>query len=151
MARMHARKKGKHGSKKPLRKNPPVWVKYKPKEVEKLIVELAKKSKQSSEIGTILRDTHGIPDARLVTGTRISNTMKQNKVYSELPEDMLNLIKRAVNLRKHMGTHKKDLHSKRGLQLIESKIKRLVKYYREKGVLPSDWRYDWEKAKLLVE
>ena len=151
MARIHARKKGKHGSKKPLRKNVPVWIKYKPKEIEELVVDLAKQCKQSSAIGAILRDSYGIADVKLVTGKRISEIMKQNNAYSELPEDLLNLIRRAVNLRKHLEIHKRDLHSKRGLQLIESKIKRLVKYYRENGTLPRDWRYDWEKAKLLVE
>jgi len=63
----------------------------------------------------------------------------------------LNLMKRAVNLRNHLENHPKDLHSRRGLQLIESKIKRLVKYYRRKKVLPENWKYTPETAKLLVE
>jgi len=151
MARIHSRKKGKHGSKKPLRKSKPIWVKYTVKEIEGVIIDLAKKGNQSSIIGTILRDSYGIPDVKLVTGKKISQILKENKVYSELPEDLLNLIKRAVNLRKHMEAHNKDLHSKRGLHLIESKIRRIGKYYKNKGVLPEDWRYDWKKAKLLVE
>ena len=151
MARIHARKKGKHSSKKPLRKNKPIWVKYKPKEIEELVVQFAKNGHQSSKIGLMLRDSYGIPNVRLVSGKKISKILIENKVYSELPEDLLNLIKRAVNLRKHLEIHKKDLHSKRGLQLIESKIKRIGRYYKEKGVLPKDWRYDWNKAKLLVE
>ncbi|HDI10435.1 MAG TPA: 30S ribosomal protein S15, partial [Euryarchaeota archaeon] len=60
------------------------------------------------------------------------------------------LIKRAVNLREHLDKHPKDLHSRRGLILIESKIRRLVKYYVNKGVLPEGWKYDPEQAKLLV-
>ncbi|HIQ50834.1 MAG TPA: 30S ribosomal protein S15, partial [Nautiliaceae bacterium] len=50
-----------------------------------------------------------------------------------------------------LENHPKDLHSKRGLQLIESKIKRLVKYYKRKKVLPENWKYTPEIAKLLVE
>lgn len=77
--------------------------------------------------------------------------MKEHGLYPKVPEDLLNLMRRAVNLRKHLEQHPKDLHSKRGLQLIESKIRRLVKYYKSKGVLPADWRYTPETARLLVE
>ncbi|ENN95616.1 30S ribosomal protein S15P [Methanocaldococcus villosus KIN24-T80] len=151
MARMHARKRGKSGSKRPPRKEVPEWVKYTPEEVENLVVELAKKGYQSAQIGLILRDSYGIPDVKLITGKKISRIMKEHGLYPKVPEDLLNLMRRAVNLRKHLEQHPKDLHSKRGLQLIESKIKRLVKYYKRKGVLPQDWRYTPETARLLVE
>ena len=55
-----------------------------------------------------------------------------------------------MNLRKHLEKNKKDYSSKRGLELTESKIRRLVKYYKKRKVLPEDWKYDPEKAKLLV-
>lgn len=151
MARMHARKRGKHSSTKPIRKTSPSWVKIKKSDIEKKIVELAKQGKGSGEIGIILRDSYGVPDVKLAIKKSITDVMKENKVYPGLPEDILNLIKRAVSVRKHMDTHKKDVHSKRGLQLIEAKIKRLGRYYVRKGRLPRDWRYDPEKAKLLVE
>jgi small subunit ribosomal protein S15 len=34
--------------------------------------------------------------------------------------------------------------------LTESKIKRLVKYYRRTKKLPKDWRYDPEQAVLII-
>ena len=37
---------------------------------------------------------------------------------------------KALGLRKHLGDNKKDLHNKRQLNLTESKIRRLVRYYR---------------------
>lgn len=151
MARMHARKRGRSGSKRPVRKEVPEWVQYTPEQVEQLVVELAKKGYQSAQIGLILRDTYGIPDVKLITGKKISKIMKEHGLYPKVPEDLLNLMRRAVNLRKHLEQHPKDLHSKRGLQLIESKIRRLVKYYKSKGVLPADWRYTPETARLLVE
>ena len=40
MARMHSRKRGKHGSKKPAKKTSPPWIRYKPKEVELLIAKI---------------------------------------------------------------------------------------------------------------
>ena len=49
-----------------------------------------------------------------------------------------------------MEKNKKDYVAKRGLQLTESKIKRLTKYYKRVGKLPENWKYDREKVKLLV-
>ena len=59
-------------------------------------------------------------------------------------------VKKAVNLGRHLEEHPKDLHSKRGRQLAESKIYRLSKYYKQKGILPSDWKYSRERAVLMV-
>ncbi|RLF78179.1 30S ribosomal protein S15 [Thermococci archaeon] len=151
MARRDSRKKGKHGSKKPPVKFVPKWVKYKKEEVEKLVIELAKKGYSSALIGQILRDQYGIPDVKVITGKKISKIMKENKLYPEIPEDLLNLLKRAVRLRDHLEKHKSDKHSRRGLQNLESKIRRLAKYYIREGVLPKDWKYSPEEAKLLVQ
>ena len=64
---------------------------------------------------------------------------------------MYNLIKKAVQLHYHMGKNKRDYTSKRGLELTESKIRRLAKYYKKEGMLPVDWKYDVDKARLLVK
>jgi len=150
MARMHSRKKGKSGSKKPMKASAD-WVKLKPAEIEEIIVKLAKKGKISAEIGIELRDSYGIPSARMFTKQKIAQTMKKHDVYAKLPEDMFNLMKRAVNLHGHMEKNKGDYTSKRGLELTESKIRRLAKYYRSQGLIANDWKYDYEKAKLLVK
>jgi len=50
-------------------------------------------------------------------------------------------LKRAIQTKKHLEKNKKDIHSKRGLQLIEAKIRRLAKYYKREGVLPKKWSY----------
>ena len=67
MARLYSGKKGRSGSTKPVRKVPPSWLKYKPAEVEKLVLKLAKEEKSSAEIGIILRDTYGIPNVKSIT------------------------------------------------------------------------------------
>jgi small subunit ribosomal protein S15 len=77
--------------------------------------------------------------------------MKESKIYPEYPEDLFNLLKQAVNLRSHLERNKRDYTSKRGLELLESKIRRLGKYYVRTGVLPEHWHYDPEQAKLLVQ
>lgn len=153
MARVYSRKKGRSGSKKPVQKTAP-WVKLKKEEVEEIIVKLAKKGHSSAEIGLILRDQYGIPSIRvkeLHMEDRIAKIMKKHKAYPPFPEDMYNLLRKAVLLHSHMSKNKRDYTSKRGLQITESKIRRLTKYYKSQKVLPADWKYDVDKAKLLVK
>jgi len=151
LARVYSRKKGKHGSKKPPIKIVPKWLKYKKSDVEKLVIDLAKQKYNSAVIGTILRDQYGIPDVKTFVGKSVVKMMKENKVYPDMPEDMLSLLKKAVNLRKHMEKSKGDASSKKGLEHLESKIRRLGKYYVREGKLPKNWRYSPEEAKLLVQ
>ncbi len=151
MARMYSRKKGKSSSSKPLQRTS-TWMKLKPAEVDEIIVKLAKQGKQSAEIGLILRDGYGIPSTRDAYKQRVARIMKKHGVYNEiLPEDMYNLVKRAVNLRKHMDNNKKDYTSYRGLELTESKIRRLAKFYKKQKALPEKWKWNPEKAKLWVK
>lgn len=151
MARMHARKRGRSGSKRPLIKTAPKWIRYKKNEVEKLVVKLAKEGKSTARIGMILRDEYGIPLVKSVTNKTITQILKENNLASKYPEDLFNLMKKAVNLRVHLSKNKSDYTSKRGLELLESKIRRLGKYYIKRKVLPQDWSYDPEKAKILVQ
>lgn len=150
MARMYSRKRGKSGSTKPADRKMS-WVKYKPAEIEELIVKFAKKGVGSAEIGLILRDQYGIPSVRDFSKVRIARIMKKNEIETPLPEDMFNLMKRAVLLRNHLGNNTHDYTSKRGLALTESKIRRLAKYYKQKKLLEHTWKYDPEKARLLVK
>jgi small subunit ribosomal protein S15 len=150
MARMHSKRKGKSGSTKPLRTSPPPWVTLSPEDLEDLIVTLAKKGETPSTIGTILRDQYGIPSAELITKKRITRILEEKGIRPELPEDLLNLIRRSVSLESHFAGNKKDNVAKRGKQLLESKINRLAKYYKRKGRIPSDWKYDPSKARLFV-
>lgn len=150
MARIHARRKGKSGSKHPYRSSKPDWITYDSKEVEDLIVKLAKEGNSQSKTGLLLRDQYGVPSVKDVTGKKIGYFLKKNDLLSELPEDIQNLIKKAINLRKHLSQNKKDKHNRRGLQLIESKIRRLANHYKKDGRLPDDWRYDPEKARLMA-
>jgi len=151
MARMHSRKKGKSGSKKPLNDKAPNWERYEKKEVELLIVKLAKEGKTSAQIGTILRDSYGIPNAKQITKNSITKTLAENKVSTKLPEDMIALIKREIIILNHLEENKHDQPSKRGAQLTESKIKRLAKYYKKHNRIPQTWRFSRENIKLLLE
>lgn len=151
MARMHSRKKGKAGSTKPLKKTVPSWVRYKDKEVEMLITKMAKEGKSPSVIGATLRDTYGIPDIKTLTGKSISKILEEHNLLPKLPADLTALMKRSIALRKHLETNKQDKTANRGLQLTESKIKRMVSYYKKTGKIEDSWKYQPEKIRLLLE
>ena len=79
---MHSRKKGKSGSTRPVKKTKPAWLALKPKEVEMLVLKLAKEGKTSSEIGIMLRDSYGIPSVKAITNKSIAKIMKEKNVLS---------------------------------------------------------------------
>ena len=141
MARMHARRKGTSGSKRPVQPDLS-FVKVKEKDVVDVILKLAKDDKKSSEIGLILRDTYGVPSVKALTGKSIGKILVENKVEKNVPEDLSNLVEKAKNLKKHLEKNTRDTHNKRGLILIESKIRRLTKYYKNKGKVPQNWSYN---------
>ena len=149
MARMHSRDKGKRGSKKPIPKIPS-WARYKGPEVEKLIIKLAKVDTTTSEMGMILRDNYGINSVKALTEKTITQILKENKLTKELPEDLMALIVKFVDVKKHLEKNRQDMTAKRGLQLTSSKIRRLMKYYKKTNKLPQDWKFDEEKVKMYL-
>tara|TARA_B100000459_G_scaffold142049_1_gene102380 strand:+ start:1143 stop:1598 length:456 start_codon:yes stop_codon:yes gene_type:complete len=151
MARMHSNGKGSSGSKKPDSNAPSAWSNSDKKEVEKLIVELSNAGNSTATIGTILRDRYAVPDARLVIGERISKILSRNDITTTYPEDMMNLMRRALGLIDHLNNNSKDLHNRRQLALCESKIRRLSRYYKRKGTLPDSWTYKRDQLRLMVE
>ncbi len=144
------KKRGQSHSTRPSTGISPRWVQFTPEEVEAIIVELARKGYPPSMIGILLRDQYGIPLAKSVIGQKVLDVLERHGVKQVVPEDLYNLMRRAVNLRKHLAVHPKDTHSLRGLIEIESKIRRLIKYYKRIGRLPGDWSYDPEKASVIV-
>ncbi|MCX6801614.1 MAG: 30S ribosomal protein S15 [Candidatus Diapherotrites archaeon] len=127
------------------------WVEMKPEEIIELIKKLSNEGVPKSEIGMILRDQHGIPEVRAITGKTVSDILKEQGTREEIPEDLMNLIRRSVTIKEHMGPNPKDMTAKRGYQMTVSKIRKLVEYYKKKGLLPGEWNFTEEKAKLLVK
>jgi small subunit ribosomal protein S15 len=147
---MHSRKRGKSGSTRPARLEKPTWVELSPEEVESEVVKLARRGQSKSMIGTIMRDSRGVPLVKLVTGKKVTQILNENEISSPLPEDLANLVRKALNIRKHLETNHKDKESRKGLNRCESKVYRLIKYYKKKNVLASDFKYDPEKIRTLV-
>ena len=150
LARLHSRKKGKSGSTRPSRLEKPVWIERSSEEVEELVIKLARRGYSKSLIGTILRDNYGIPLVKTITGKKIKQIFDENEIETALPEDLTNLVKKALNVRKHLEENHKDLEAKKGLNRVESKIYRLIKYYKKSKVLPTDFKYDPERIRTLV-
>lgn len=150
MARMHTRRKGQAGSKKPMRTEPPKWSNTNKEEIENTIQQLASGGKGSSEIGMILRDRYGVPDVTLVTGKKIGQILKEKNVAPKVPEDIQSIILNVLVLNKHLLKNKKDVHNKRSLNNMISKIRRLEKYYHREGVLPEDWKFSIQRAEMLI-
>ena len=62
----------------PYRRAPPSWLKTTPDDVVEQICKLARKGLTPSQIGVTLRDSHGIPQVRFVTGNKILRILKSN-------------------------------------------------------------------------
>lgn len=150
MAKMHTRRKGKSGSTKPIHLEVPTWSTMSTDEITKSILEMWKQGMSTSLIGMILRDKYGVPDVKLVTGKKITTILKDNDQKIAVPEDLYNLLVKAIGLRKHVINNHTDKHNTRSLHNIEAKIRRLVKYYQANKVLPADWKYKPETAEMLI-
>ena len=61
------------------------------------------------------------------------------------------VIKKDIAVRKHIERNSKDETARRGLILTESKIKRLVKYYKKAGKIPEEWKYDPRRVRFYIE
>ena len=151
MARVHTRGRGKSGSKRPVGAKNPEWVTLSSKEVEDLVVKYHRDGVPAAKIGLKLRDLHAVPSVRLATGKRVEELLAANKLTPEIPDDLMALLHKAVNLDRHISRNKKDLHNGHALRNVEAKIRRLVGYYQREGRMPASWRYSLSSAKLIVE
>ncbi|MGD2200796.1 MAG: 30S ribosomal protein S15 [Candidatus Bathyarchaeota archaeon] len=133
--------RGHSHSTRPVSKRPPNWVIYQPDEVKALIINLAREGKSQSEIGNLLRDEYGVPLSKPIVGYGIKYVLEEAGLAPRIPEDLYNLMVKATRLRRHMERNPRDFSNKRGLQITESKIYALTRYYKDKGALPMNWRH----------
>ena len=148
MGRMHTHNHGKSHSIRPIELKKPDWIKMESKEIEELIVKYAKEGMTSSQIGIKLRDQHAIPLVKPILNKTISDVLKENDLVPEIPEDLNNIVLRAVNLQKHLKENKGDSRNVRSLELIEAKVHRLSTHYKSKGIIPKKWKYKSVVAQL---
>jgi small subunit ribosomal protein S15 len=151
---MHTRRRGSSGSDKPTADDPPEWSDIDADAIEERVVELAEQGYDPSQIGAKLRDegVQGtpIPDVKAATDKKVGGILDEHDASPDVPEDLRNLLARAVRLRDHMDANPTDHQNKRALQNTESKIRRLIDYYRG-DELDEDFAYSYEVAVELTE
>jgi small subunit ribosomal protein S15 len=151
---MHTRRRGSSGSDRPTADEPPEWSDVDSDAIEERVVDLSEQGHDPSQIGMKLRDegVQGtpVPDVKLATGKKVTEILDEHDANDGLPEDLRNLFERAVRLREHMDDNPGDAQNKRALQNTESKVRRLVNYYRG-DVLAEDFKYTYDVAKRLLE
>lgn len=126
----------------------PSWISLGSKEVEDLVIKYAKDGLTPSQIGIKLRDQHSIPLIKPITKKSVGEILKENELESEMPEDLENIVKKAVGLQKHLKANKGDRRNVRSLELIEAKVHRLSVYYKKIGRIPQTWKYKSVVAQL---
>ncbi len=141
MARMHSDDRGQSGSTKPVEKNVPDWVDYSEDEVIELVTELAEEGYDPSQIGIILRDKHGVPSVKEITGQKLTEILEEQDLAPELPEDLKNLVEKAEKIQDHLEENPKDRQSIRRLELTEAKIRKVAQHHRDEENIEEDWKY----------
>lgn len=140
MARMHSSGKGQSMSMKPLTSTVPTFLVKPIPDIKKDVIQHANKGMVPSHIGNMLRDHYGVGNAKDILSCSILKFCKDNNCAPIIPEDLANLIERSNTIRAHLSMHKKDNDAKYRLNLINSRLHRLVRYYKTKNVLPGDYK-----------
>ena len=148
MGRLHSHRHGKSHSIRPATLRAPSWITQSPAEIEELVVKYSKDGLTPSQIGIKLRDQHSIPLIKPITKKTIGEILEENDLKAEMPEDLENIVKKAVGLQKHLKENRGDRRNVRSLELIEAKVHRLSVYYKKIGRIPASWKYKSVVAQL---
>lgn len=73
----------------PYRRSQPSWSKATPEEVSEQIFKFARRGLSPSQIGVILRDSHGIPQVKSVTGNKILRILKTNGEWTAFMDEVV--------------------------------------------------------------
>jgi small subunit ribosomal protein S15 len=122
---MHTHRHGKSHSIRPATPRAPSWITQSPAEIEELIIKYTKDGLTPSQIGIKLRDQHSIPLVKPITNKKMGQILEEHDLKAEMPEDLENIVRKAVNLQKHLKSNKGDNRNVRSLELIEAKVHRL--------------------------
>ena len=148
MGRLHTHNHGKSHSIRPIAPKKPDWVKQTNEEIEGLIIKYAKEGMTTSQIGIKLRDQHAIPLVKPIINKGIKEVLIENKLNPEIPEDLNNIVMKAVNLQKHLKENRSDNRNTRALELVEAKVHRLSTHYKKTGEIDQKWKYKSVVAQL---
>ena len=148
MGRMHTHRHGKSHSIRPAILRTPSWVTQSPTEIEQLVIKYTKDGLTPSQIGIKLRDQHAIPLIKSITKKSMGQILEEHDLKAEMPEDLENIVRKAIGLQKHLKANKGDNRNVRSLELIEAKVHRLSVYYKRIGRISKTWKYKSVVAQL---
>lgn len=148
MGRMHTHRHGKSHSIRPKTLRVPSWVSQGPEDIEKLVIKYAKDGLTPSQIGIKLRDQYAIPMVKPIAKKTMGEILAENNLSTDMPEDLENIVGKAVGLQRHLKANKGDRRNVRSLELIEAKVHRLSVYYKRIGRIPKNWKYKSVVAQL---
>ncbi len=145
---MHTHRHGKSHSIRPSTLRAPSWITQSPTEIEELVVKYSKDGLTPSQIGIKLRDQHSIPLVKPIIKKSMGKILEEHDLKPEMPEDLENIVKKAVGLQRHLKANKGDNRNVRSLELIEAKVHRLSVYYKRIGRISKTWKYKSVVAQL---
>ena len=148
MGRLHTHNHGKSHSIRPIDPKKPDCVIQTNEEIEGLIIKYAKEGMTTSQIGMKLRDQHAIPLVKPIINKGIKEVLIENKLNPKIPEDLNNIVMKAVNLQKHLKENRSDNRNTRALELVEAKVHRLSTHYKKTGEIDQKWKYKSVVAQL---
>ncbi len=148
MGRMHTHRHGKSHSIRPATPRALSWVTQSPAEIEELVVKYTKDGLTPSQVGIKLRDQHAIPLIKIITKKSMGQILEERDLKAEMPENLDNIVRKAIGLQKHLKANKGDNRNVRSLELIEAKVHRLSVYYKRIGRIPKTWKYKSVVAQL---
>ena len=145
---MHTHRHGKSHSIRPHVLTKPEWIRQSPDEIEKMVVKYSKDGMTPSQIGIKLRDQHAIPLVKVAADKTMGRILEENGLRPDMPEDLENMVRKAIGLQKHLKENHGDRRNIRSLELIEAKVHRLSVYYKKIGRIPRTWKYKSVVAQL---
>ncbi len=89
------------------------WIKLKPKEIESLIIELAKQGSSPAQIGLILRDKHGIPKVKSILKKSIKQILAESNIKFKSEKEIIE--QKVDKLRSHILSNKHDYGAQKAL------------------------------------
>lgn len=130
---MYSNGHGKSKSSKPFSTAPPTHITQ--DQVTEIIIDLSKKGKTGAEIGKILRDVHGVGHITNIADCTMLEFLKKNNIAPQIPDDVRAIEKKCLSIYNHIKKEWNDKTARYRLKHKESRLHRLVRYYKTKGVL----------------
>ena len=97
---------GKSHSTRPVRSRETIMGNSESKRNRRIDCQIWKRWIATQQIGLKLRDQHAIPLIKPITNKGIAQVLDENKSSQEIPEDLDNIVRKAVGLQNHLKSNR---------------------------------------------